>query len=241
MSFSNPYKHPTFQNIKNKYRSLKQPHQATINVLEQAKEIIWQDSVEYKIISLIAKLPVTLCIIALGICLFVFEEMLDLSHRILPRLAVILFTVPGFWLLVSLARAISLMIRNRVIQRNQNRLRPFQKRAENAEQNLIQIDESYSTEWSSTCETFNGYPPDWKDRCAMAKSRDGFACTECGYPAGFQRRTRELHIHHIIPVSEGGTNELDNLITLCHICHRKVDAKHHGVKRINKIRSRRRK
>jgi hypothetical protein len=240
MSFSNPYKHPTFQNIKYKYRSLKQPHQTTINELELAKEAIWQDSMEYKIISVIAKLPVTPCIIAFGLCLFVFEEMLNLSNRILPRLVVILLTVPGFGLLISLAHAISLRIRNRVIQRHQNRLRPFEERVENAKQNLSQIDKSYNTEWSSTCETFNDYPPDWKDRCAMAKSRDGHSCTECGYPAGFQRRTRELHIHHIIPLSEGGTNELDNLITLCHICHRKVDSKHHGVKKINKIRSRRR-
>jgi 5-methylcytosine-specific restriction endonuclease McrA len=240
MSFSNPYRHPTFQNIKDKYRSLKEPHQLTINELEQAKEAIWQASIEHKVISLIAKLPVVPCVIAFGLCLLVIEELLNFTDRILPRWVVVLLTVPGFGVVVSLAHAVSLKIRNRVIQRNQSRLRPFEERANIAEQELSQIDKSYNAEWTSTCETFSGYPPDWNDRCAMVKSRDGYACTACGYPAGFQRRTRELHVHHITAISEGGTNDIDNLTTLCHICHRKVDSKHHGVKRINKLHSRRR-
>jgi 5-methylcytosine-specific restriction endonuclease McrA len=237
VSFSNPYRHPTFQKIKSKYRSLKKPYQAVINELEQAKESVWQASIEHKILFLIGKLPTVPCLLAFGVCLFFLEEMLNVSNRILPRLVVILLTVPGYGLIVFLAHAISAKVRNIVIQRNHKRLRPFEERANNAKQKLRQINQSYNDEWVSTCEIFNGYPPDWKDRCAMAKSRDGFVCTECGYPAGSQRRTRELQVHHIIPISEGGTNDLNNLITLCHICHRKVDSKHHGVR---KLRSRRR-
>lgn len=30
-------------------------------------------------------------------------------------------------------------------------------------------------------------------------------------------------IHHIVPVSEGGSGELDNLIMLCPNCHKKAD------------------
>jgi hypothetical protein len=48
--------------------------------------------------------------------------------------------------------------------------------------------------------------------------RDGHECQECYYD-------EELHIHHICPSVFGGTDKLDNLITLCKTCHRK---KHSG-------------
>ena len=37
--------------------------------------------------------------------------------------------------------------------------------------------------------------------------------------------TEEIYceIHHIVPVSEGGSGELDNLIMLCPNCHKKAD------------------
>ena len=45
--------------------------------------------------------------------------------------------------------------------------------------------------------------------------RDGFKCTKCG-------KKDMLEVHHIIPVSEGGTNEKTNLQTLCVQCHRNI-------------------
>jgi len=39
-------------------------------------------------------------------------------------------------------------------------------------------------------------------------------CENCGWNIG------PRDVHHIIPVSEGGKNEFDNLITLCPNCHR---------------------
>lgn len=47
-----------------------------------------------------------------------------------------------------------------------------------------------------------------------AYRRDGFACVECG-------RTHGIEAHHIIPNLE----KLENLITLCHACHKK----HHNM------------
>lgn len=73
--------------------------------------------------------------------------------------------------------------------------------------------------------------------------RDNFRCQSstlltkgkpCCYPDGFKRRSRELHVHHIIPRSEGGTDDDENLITLCHICHRKMGESHCRVQKINK-------
>ena len=42
--------------------------------------------------------------------------------------------------------------------------------------------------------------------------RDGYKCTECG-------GNKNLHVHHIVHKSKGGTNNPDNLITLCKWCH----------------------
>jgi 5-methylcytosine-specific restriction endonuclease McrA len=46
--------------------------------------------------------------------------------------------------------------------------------------------------------------------------RDGYKCVECG-----ARRDdgATLHVDHKIPVSKGGTDELDNLQTLCSDCN----------------------
>lgn len=46
--------------------------------------------------------------------------------------------------------------------------------------------------------------------------RDGYRCRECG---ATNKETR-LHVDHIKPVSKGGTNDLDNLQTLCEECNR---------------------
>ena len=45
------------------------------------------------------------------------------------------------------------------------------------------------------------------------KRRDNGACVECGSP-------RDLTLHHIVPISEGGRRYLpSNIVTLCRSCH----------------------
>jgi hypothetical protein len=46
-------------------------------------------------------------------------------------------------------------------------------------------------------------------------ARDGFTCRYCGR----QSDTVALHIDHILPVVEGGTNDESNLITACADCN----------------------
>jgi len=66
-----------------------------------------------------------------------------------------------------------------------------------------------------------GRPPDWEDR--RQRLIDEFnCCTQCGK---FETRSTPLHVHHIIPVSKGGSHRLSNLEVLCEKCHQK---KHHG-------------
>jgi len=45
---------------------------------------------------------------------------------------------------------------------------------------------------------------------------------------------KELHVHHVVPRSEGGTNDLSNLVTLCSRCHSVQDAKGHYLIQANK-------
>lgn len=46
-------------------------------------------------------------------------------------------------------------------------------------------------------------------------NRDGRECVNCGAESN-------LVVHHIVPISERGTNRMRNLITLCRECHRSV-------------------
>ncbi|BBY37511.1 hypothetical protein MMAN_16450 [Mycobacterium mantenii] len=47
--------------------------------------------------------------------------------------------------------------------------------------------------------------------------RDDYTCVQCGYEG--EPRSGELHVDHIINRAEGGTDDLDNLQTLCTRCH----------------------
>lgn len=48
--------------------------------------------------------------------------------------------------------------------------------------------------------------------------RDNYECQECGSLGGRKGDT-ELHVHHIEQVQDGGSDDRDNLITLCDECH----------------------
>jgi hypothetical protein len=49
--------------------------------------------------------------------------------------------------------------------------------------------------------------------------RDKRRCKICGGSPANNEHV-ELHLHHIIPYSEGGITDASNLITLCHTCHK---------------------
>ncbi|MFM7192274.1 MAG: HNH endonuclease [Microcystaceae cyanobacterium] len=51
--------------------------------------------------------------------------------------------------------------------------------------------------------------------------RDRHRCQSCGKGP----ETTTLHIDHIIPLAEGGSNDLSNLQTLCANCNRRKSAK----------------
>ena len=53
-------------------------------------------------------------------------------------------------------------------------------------------------------------------------NRDNYLCQHCNG----KKKDTKLEVHHIIYRSSGGSDEEDNLITLCHACHYGV---HHGT------------
>jgi len=60
---------------------------------------------------------------------------------------------------------------------------------------------------------------EWKLIRYKTIARDDFKCSQCG------EENYTLHVHHVVPVREGGSDELDNLITLCPKCHRAIHIK----------------
>lgn len=55
---------------------------------------------------------------------------------------------------------------------------------------------------------------------SLVLERDEYTCQICGKHA-----TSRLHVHHILKRKEGGTDHLDNLVTVCSGCHKKADGK----------------
>ncbi|MDE0658047.1 MAG: HNH endonuclease [Gammaproteobacteria bacterium] len=53
----------------------------------------------------------------------------------------------------------------------------------------------------------------WRRVRRHVLERDGYACCRCG------RRGVRLEVDHVVPLKDGGTDDLSNLQTLCKPCH----------------------
>jgi DEAD/DEAH box helicase domain-containing protein len=76
-----------------------------------------------------------------------------------------------------------------------------------------------------------GRGPNWEQQRNQARARDGHCCRHCGVP---ERPDRTHDVHHIQPFRTFGhvprkndryleANRLENLVTLCRSCHRRVE------------------
>lgn len=63
------------------------------------------------------------------------------------------------------------------------------------------------------------YGDDWDKIRYLVYRRDRFTCQKCG------KHGECLDVHHKIPFLDGGSNELDNLVSLCRKCHREEEAR----------------
>lgn len=62
-------------------------------------------------------------------------------------------------------------------------------------------------------------PYGWQKQRMRCFVRDNFTCQ---HPGCTENRLKKVSVHHIIPRSAGGTDNLDNLVTLCIEHHHQV-------------------
>lgn len=76
-------------------------------------------------------------------------------------------------------------------------------------------------QYGTTTTIKRDYPDDWDARRRRVYKRDNHSCQNCGRRGG-RGGNQELHAHHIVPKSKGGTHQESNLITLCKDCHQAI-------------------
>jgi 5-methylcytosine-specific restriction endonuclease McrA len=227
---------PEFRRLRLRYEGLQEPHRKAIQSLADARQEVLKESGYLASLDSMDKQSTRA-----GWCFAVVGAILGASALSVVGLFL------GAWLgLVAKAIVWSLAEGTRRAQEQHalnaasGFLAPYVRSAENARREIGELEARYRREYECLCAMHSGYPPDWDSRRQTVRERDEGRCVKCGWPDGFQVRRRELHTHHVVALSDGGDNSLDNLITLCHICHRSVDAKHRGVHVLNKPTDRRR-
>jgi 5-methylcytosine-specific restriction endonuclease McrA len=88
-----------------------------------------------------------------------------------------------------------------------------------------EVDKLSYQQGSDGTNSSKSYADNWRFLRERVLELDRWKCQKCltkGKPVG----TTELHVHHIIPKSQGGKDKISNLITLCHSCHEEI----HGHK-----------
>jgi hypothetical protein len=66
--------------------------------------------------------------------------------------------------------------------------------------------------------TVNRNSAAWTRARTAALKRDQYRCQGCTAHPG-KTPGVDLHVHHIRPIHNGGTHDLDNLVTVCNACH----------------------
>lgn len=69
------------------------------------------------------------------------------------------------------------------------------------------------------------------------RERDNYTCQICKEKLTDKRHVI-IEVHHIIPRSKGGSNKPDNMISLCHCCHKKVHENNNDNKLFRELRQR---
>jgi hypothetical protein len=62
---------------------------------------------------------------------------------------------------------------------------------------------------------YDGYlPPDWEERTVLTRRRHNYTCVNCST----EHDPETLEVIHEFPLENGGTNRIENLLTLCPQC-----------------------
>lgn len=60
------------------------------------------------------------------------------------------------------------------------------------------------------------YTDNWDKIRKSVYQRDGYRCVMCG-------KKGKIHAHHIVPVTISKDNSMNNLVSVCESCHRKLE------------------
>jgi len=68
----------------------------------------------------------------------------------------------------------------------------------------------------------------WEQKREQVLERDDYACRFCDLTESesAEEYGRALDVHHVIPKRDGGTDAIDNLLTLCPSCHNTLESAH---------------
>ena len=93
----------------------------------------------------------------------------------------------------------------------------FDKRSNNSSHSTKTATPQKTNEWDSEIHgTGIASGSSWDRIRKAVLTRDNYTCRSC-------RRKDNLTVDHIVQLSQGGTNNLENLQTLCKYCHEKKD------------------
>lgn len=74
-------------------------------------------------------------------------------------------------------------------------------------------------------------PSHWDSIRQEIHQRDDYHCQNCGSRGGPDSEI-ELHVHHAVPLSQGGLNKTSNLLTLCKRCHTAAHSRGQAATRV---------
>lgn len=77
---------------------------------------------------------------------------------------------------------------------------------------------------------YGGSKEEWAKIRLKVLQRDNYTCKQCGKHKS--SLACYLNVHHIRPISRGGSDALSNLVTLCENCHAKQP--NHSHLKVNK-------
>ena len=83
-----------------------------------------------------------------------------------------------------------------------------------------------------------GYGYAWQKLRKQALKRDNYLCQEClmqGKLTPLCVKPYDHAVDHRLPKSQGGTDDLSNVRSLCSACHLAVEEKQFGRKRIRQV------
>ena len=83
------------------------------------------------------------------------------------------------------------------------------------------------THYGMTHKKWNKWNREYRKVRPLVLERDNNTCQVCeGKSEKLFKKKFQIVVHHITKVKDGGSNELNNLVTLCQLCNIAVD---HGI------------